>query len=244
MKVLFVGPSLPEAADHVQSAHVRDPAASGDVAKAVLEGATVIGIIDGYFENVASVWHKEILYALSQGVTVIGGASMGALRAAECAAFGMVGVGSVYEGYASGRLVDDDAVGQVHGPAELGYIALSEPLVNIAATLDRLCHRGLISTSENDAVLASATRLFFKARTFAAAIAGAPLGSGRALEIGDLCARHRQDVKREDALSVLMAVETATDTRTPPPGAWQFAETQMWSRLLEAWRRDLAAAAA
>ena len=47
------------------------------MAKAVIEGATVIGLIDGFFENVASVWHKEILFALSEGVQVFGAASMG-----------------------------------------------------------------------------------------------------------------------------------------------------------------------
>ena len=38
-----------------------------------------IGIIDGHFGNVPSVWHKEILFALSKGVEVSGAASMGAL---------------------------------------------------------------------------------------------------------------------------------------------------------------------
>ncbi|MEJ0097006.1 MAG: TfuA-like protein [Bauldia sp.] len=53
------------------------------MSKAVLAGASVIGLVDGVFENVASVWHKEILYALSEGVQVFGAASMGALRAAD-----------------------------------------------------------------------------------------------------------------------------------------------------------------
>ena len=52
-----------------------------------------IGIIDGVFLDVASVWHREILWALSQGVHVFGAASMGALRAAELDGFGMRGVG-------------------------------------------------------------------------------------------------------------------------------------------------------
>ena len=51
-----------------------------------------IGVIDGYFDGVPSVWHKEILWALSQGIRVFGGASMGALRAAELDGFGMTGV--------------------------------------------------------------------------------------------------------------------------------------------------------
>ncbi len=85
MKVVFAGPSLPdrEAAANSGSIDFRAPAALGAVRKAVLAGASVIGLVDGVFENVASVWHKGILYALSEGVQVFGAASMGALRAAE-----------------------------------------------------------------------------------------------------------------------------------------------------------------
>jgi hypothetical protein len=244
MKIVFAGPSLPDAADFAGSAIVRDPAASGDVAKAVLDGATVIGIVDGYFENVASVWHKEILFALSEGVTVIGGASMGALRAAECATFGMIGIGSVFEAYASGDLVDDDAVGQVHGPAELGYVALSEPLVNVTATATALRRQRLISDEECEDILASAKAMFFKTRGFQTILAATSLSSTRASEIRDLCLRHRRDVKREDAMALMSVVEAAPDRRSDPPKGWTFAETQMWTRQLDTWRRERAAAAA
>ena len=94
MKVLFVGPSLPDAAVLCgRTIHVRPPAAHGDVLAAVRAGATAIGIVDGNFEHVAPVWHKEILHALDKGIAVFGAASMGALRAAECHTFGMVGIG-------------------------------------------------------------------------------------------------------------------------------------------------------
>ena len=58
-----------------------------------------IAIIDGYFERMAAVWHKEILVALEKGIAVWGAASMGALRAAELAPFGMVGVGAIYQAF-------------------------------------------------------------------------------------------------------------------------------------------------
>src|SRR5690606_23357386 len=107
MKILFAGPSLPDALRLCAGAvEARPPAAHGDVLAAVRAGATAIGIVDGNFEHVAPVWHKEILYALEAGVTVFGAASMGALRAAECDAFGMIGIGGIYEDYASGRRVD------------------------------------------------------------------------------------------------------------------------------------------
>lgn len=244
MKIIFAGPSLPDAADHAATALVRGPAALGDVAKAVAGGATVIGIVDGYFENVASVWHKEILYALSEGVTVMGGASMGALRAAECTPYGMIGIGAIFGAYAGGALIDDDAVGQVHGPEELGYIALTEPLVNIAATLRRLRDRALVSAAEHDAILAVATAAFFKERTYPKVLAAAPLDSVRRGEIARLVNEFRRDLKREDALALVAAVEAAADARISPPTSWKFTETQMWTRLLDGWRREMAAAAA
>ena len=64
----------------------------------------MIGVIDGYFEVVPTVWHKEILWAMSQGIHVYGAASIGALRAAELAEFGMNGVGQIYQQYRSGEL--------------------------------------------------------------------------------------------------------------------------------------------
>ena len=74
------------------------------------------------------VWHKELLWAMSQGVHVLGAGSIGALRAAEPEAFGMVGEGRIFEAYRSGVLEpyyrpfeDDDEVAVVHAPAELGY---------------------------------------------------------------------------------------------------------------------------
>ena len=62
------------------------PAAQGDIvlaAHAFRPRAMVL--IDGQFEDRPAVRHKEILWALAQGIGMIGAASMGALRAAEIA---------------------------------------------------------------------------------------------------------------------------------------------------------------
>jgi hypothetical protein len=57
--------------------------AQGDVYRAALRAPRAIGIIDGYFERMPSVWHKEILWAMSRGIHVFGSASMGALELAS-----------------------------------------------------------------------------------------------------------------------------------------------------------------
>ena len=97
------------------------------------------------FGNVPSVWHKEILFALKSGVAVCGSSSMGALRAAELHAFGMVGFGWVYRAFRRGVLQDDDEVCVLHAVPELNFEALSEAMVNIRCSLRRMRNRGLIS---------------------------------------------------------------------------------------------------
>jgi hypothetical protein len=70
--------------------------------------------VDGYFERVPAVWHKEVLWAISQGIRVYGSASMGALRAAELSAFGMIGIGKIFEWYRDGVIERDDEVAVAH----------------------------------------------------------------------------------------------------------------------------------
>jgi hypothetical protein len=240
MKAVFVGPTLADlphgrGSDGVE---IRGPAGQGDLTRAVLDGATVIGLIDGIFEHTAAVWHKEILYALSEGVQVFGGASMGALRAAECAPFGMIGIGEVFRRYADLDLVDDDAVGQVHGPAELDYMPLSEPLVNIEATTRALFENDAVTADERDALDVAARRLFFKERTYESVLAETILSASRRAEIALAIGRFRRDVKREDALLLVDRVRAAPDKRVTPPGHWQFAETQIFRRLLQGLRES------
>ena len=127
MKILFAGPSLFGQDFDRSGIDLRPPARQGDIHRAVLDGAEAIGLIDGVFGFVPSVWHKEILFALQQGVRVLGGGSLGALRAAECARFGMEAVGAIANAYASGVRYEDADVCLSHAPAEMDFMPLSEP---------------------------------------------------------------------------------------------------------------------
>ncbi|TMJ43028.1 MAG: hypothetical protein E6G89_02470 [Alphaproteobacteria bacterium] len=136
--IIFAGPTIRKP-DIIRlcDATILPPAAMGDIYRAARQRPRAIGIIDGDFEGAPSVWHKEILWAMAEGIEVFGASSMGALRAAELANFGMCGIGEIFAAYVAGRLEDDDEVAVEHGPAEMNYITLSEPLVNIRATIDR-----------------------------------------------------------------------------------------------------------
>ncbi len=227
MKLVFCGPTLPLlASGEGRKAHpelvLAPPARQGDLLRAVRDGARCIGLVDGLFEHVPAVWHKEILFALSKGVAVFGAASMGALRAAECEAFGMVPVGSIARDYASGRRVDDSDVAQLHGPAELGYPALSVPLVTVEAVLDEALRTGVVNASEHAALDAAARAIFFKHRRWPDILARANLAGRPHLtrEIREIAARINP--KRDDALALIRVLEDHTHAYPAP-------QTQNWS---------------
>ena len=228
MKIVFVGPSLPNAHEMVGTeTEIRPPAVQGDLRRAVDEGATVIGLIDGAFEYVAPVWHKEILYGLSNGVAIYGAASMGALRAAECRAFGMIGVGEIFNDYASGALIDDADVALLHGPQEANYVAVTLPLVNVNATLALCRRRDLISAGEERSIAQRASALFFKVRTWAAIVETCvDMEARRSAELLIILKAHHVDQKRMDALSLLEVVRQAGELRVVP--SFYFNRTSLW----------------
>ncbi|MDK4721011.1 TfuA-like protein [Rhizobium sp. CNPSo 3968] len=227
MKVFFVGPSLPDAEAYADSTMViRPPACQGDVMRALEEGATAIGLIDGQFEFVAPVWHKELLFALSRGIPVFGAASMGALRAVECRAYGMVGVGRIFDDYASGRREEDADVALLHGPAELGYPALSVPLVNVDATIEAAISQGIIGRQEALQLSQAARRIFFKDRTWKRIAEAADMDTG---QVRALVAKAWTDQKRLDAIELVHALAEAS--LQAHKWGWSFNATPLWRKL-------------
>ncbi|RAX40955.1 TfuA-like protein [Rhizobium tropici] len=227
MKVFFVGPSLPDAEAYADSTMViRPPACQGDVMRALEEGATAIGLIDGQFEFVAPVWHKELLFTLSRGIPVFGAASMGALRAVECRAYGMVGVGRIFDDYASGRREEDADVALLHGPAELGYPALSVPLVNVDATIEAAISQGIIGRQEALQLSQAARRIFFKDRTWKRIAEAADMDTG---QVRALVAKAWTDQKRLDAIELVHALAEAS--LQAHKWGWSFNATPLWRKL-------------
>ncbi len=231
-RIVFAGPSLPPdiAAEH-SDIDFRPPARQGDVYKAALENPDAIGIVDGYFEGVPSVWHKEILFALSHGIPVFGAASMGALRAAELDVHGMIGVGAIYEAYRDGVYEDDDEVAVLHGPAEAGFPAVTVPMVNVRATLDAAVDAGVISRAEADKHTAAAKAVHYKDRTWAAALAGAS-------DLIDWASDNAVDQKRVDALALLTAIK---DDLRDRPADQDFSWTYAFQRAARAWSNAIPA---
>lgn len=192
----------------------------------------LIAIIDGFFENQTSVWHKEILYLMSQGIKVFGAASMGALRAAELHLYGMVGVGEVYKGYVSGVLEDDDEVTVSHGPLELGYPMASEAMVNIRCTIESALYEDVISRKISDLFIKTAKETFYKDRNYGRVIRSC-IDSGQANE----CDFARFYIwiqskvinqKKRDALALMDVISDFNDTLHAP--CFDFNDTMVWHR--------------
>lgn len=207
--IVYLGPTMPvaQAREILPEADFRPPAAQSDILSAVEQDSpAAIVLIDGVFTQSLSVWHKEILYALERGVAVYGSSSMGALRVAETAAYGAVGHGAIYQGYAAGELTDDDEVAVMHATAEHGFSCLSDAMVNIRATLAAAARAGVIGADDHDALVSLAKARFFPERTYAALFADATAAGLDA----DLLAGLREfvrsdgiDQKRLDAISLL-----------------------------------------
>ena len=165
--LVFLGPTLrlPEAQAALDAVYLQ-PVAQGDIllaAHAFRPRAMVI--IDGQFEDRPSVRHKEILWALAQGIVVIGAASMGALRAAELGPYGMIGVGLIFRWYRRWVLTPDDAVAVQSGPAELGFPPVTDALIDLQRTFSHLIRLGHISAAQRDSLTETARRMNFRDRS-------------------------------------------------------------------------------
>ncbi|MGJ5204472.1 TfuA-like protein [Bradyrhizobium sp. HKCCYLR20261] len=245
--IVFTGPTLhPRDAALEFEAEYLPPVQQGDVYRAALKKPAAIGIIDGYFEQVPSVWHKEILWAMANGIHVFGSASMGALRAAELCAFGMEGVGKVFAAYRDGLFEADDEVALIHGPAELGFPALSEPLVNMRFTLRKAVTHGVISETSRLILETLAQASFYPERSYPALLHSARAdGRLAARDIDALEAwlpDHRIDQKREDALEMLRTMRRRmADEVKPKTVDYAFEHTQLWDGLMRDAERSAAA---
>lgn len=216
--VVFLGPTLPQSeAAALLPCFVRPPARRGDIYRVLAEGYTTIVLIDGEFHGCPSVWQREIADALAEGAIVHGASSMGAIRAAELHSFGMIGHGKIFEWYREGAIVADDEVALGYGPPELGYPALSEPLVNIRATLQAATPE-VIAPEERDQVIEFIKGKYFLERSFAALIETGPAAgwpAERRHRLAQFLHQARIDQKREDAVLALTAVANTVCKRGP-----------------------------
>jgi hypothetical protein len=237
-RFVFLGPSLPlaQAQALCPQAEFLPPVALGDLFDLVhtrrAKAGDVVAIVDGLFEQVPAVWHKEILFALERGVHVWGASSMGALRAAELQPFGMRAVGRIAAAFVDGQLEDDDEVVVAHATAEQGFRSLSQAMVSLRFGLQSLLAAGQLELGAHDALVAHAKALHYSDRGWAAVLAHAKSLGRPPAEISALKALARQpDAKAQDAMLLLREL-SATPVLPAFVPAFTLERTAFWQALV------------
>lgn len=200
---VFMGMSLPHGeARKILKAEYHPPVRRGDL-PALPSDTRFVGIVDGVFQSESSVGHREILELMKKGVTVVGGGSMGALRAMELEDMGMIGVGRVFHMYHDGVIEGDDEVALVFDPEDC--TPLSEPLVNIRHFLAEAVRRDVLEEGEADEIIAEMRALFYPRRNYAELmkIASQRLDDVTVLALNKMLEAESFDLKRMDAIEVL-----------------------------------------
>ncbi len=200
--IIFTGPSLSaQEASQILDADYRGPVQRDDILKALHESPDIIGIIDGVFHQQPAVSHREIMEALKKGVIVVGGSSMGALRASELDDLGMVGVGYVYNQYKSGAIESDDDVAVVFTPDT--FEQLSDALVSVHYNLQKAHEKGLINAAQLELLVNTAKKIFYPKRTYKKIFNDSNLDLKIIERLDEFITNENCDIKREDALKVL-----------------------------------------
>lgn len=244
---VYLGPSLPRAdAQALLDAVYLDPIAMGDLYTLVRTRAKSgdrVAIVDGFFEQVPAVWHKEILYAIESGIAVYGASSMGALRAAELHPFGMQGVGRVFEAYRDLLIEDDDEVAVAHATREEGYRSLSTAMVSIRFGLERLLTTGRLGVEQHDRLCAYAKAQHYNVRSWADTYAYA-LGIGLSEDVLEAIREvsDEPDAKAQDAMALLRHLAERGDAPEPlPQPDFVLEQTGLWRDLMQSQEARIAA---
>ena len=199
--IVYLGLSIQEdEAREILDADYRSPVKRGDILKAISEKPDVIGIIDGVFHHSPAVAHKEIMKALNMGITVVGGSSMGALRASELDDLGMVGIGYVYRQYRSGAITSDDDVALSFDP--VNKVPISEALVNVDYKLDLAVKEEIITGEDRDYVHNIAKEIYYPKRSLQNIFSKVEMEDKKKTKLIDFMLKEK-DIKYLDAIEVL-----------------------------------------
>lgn len=208
--VVYTGTSISHSdARKILDADYRPPVKRHDIVRLIKSPPDIIGIIDGVFFDSAAVAHREIIEALKMGITVVGGGSMGALRASELEPYGMIGVGRIYEMYRDGIIESDDEVAVTFDGETLE--PLSVPLVNVRMTAERAQVMRILTKEQASAIVDITRKLFYPERNYRDIINECAkkgiFADSEKEKLLDFFKNHEVDVKRQDAVLVLEKIK-------------------------------------
>ena len=160
--IVYTGLSISfDEAKSILEADYKGPIKRGDLNQLLEteDNIDIIGIIDGLFHQSPAVAHKEILKALDMNITVVGGASMGALRACELYPYGMIGIGHIFEDYKNGTIESDDDVAVSLDPES--YEQLSDSWINMKYNFNKACADNVITDEEKKELLDTSKNIYY-----------------------------------------------------------------------------------
>ena len=202
--VIYTGLSISfNEAKAILDADYRPPVKRGDIYRLLEENDNidVIGIIDGVFHQSPAVAHKEILKALKEDITVVGGASMGALRACELYPFGMIGVGNIFNDYKTGVIDSDDDVAVALNPDTLEQ--MSESWINIKYNLDLAKESRIITDDDEKELLSIAKDTYYPKRSFEYTFKKSSLSPEKITSLTNYINTNKFDITHDDAQKVI-----------------------------------------
>lgn len=166
--IIFIGPSLgPEKARRILEADYRPPAKKGDLLRlAGLETVVnIVGLVDGLFLQDYPPTPIEVYQlAIKKNMVLVGGASLGALRAVELEKFGMVGIGKIFELYKRGKIHADDEVAVTF--SEDRQVLQSEAMIDIRFNLFLAQRKKIIDEVTKRTIAKVAKSTYFPYRNY------------------------------------------------------------------------------
>jgi TfuA protein len=166
--IIFLGPSLMlEKAKAILDADYKPPAKKGDLLAllGLSDTKRVIGLIDGLFLQDYPPTPIEVYSILvRKNLTVVGGASLGALRAVELEKFGMIGIGKVFELFKNGIIDADDEVAVTFDRSN--HKVQSEAMIDIRFNLFIAQRKRIIDADTKRALAKVAKDTYFPFRNY------------------------------------------------------------------------------
>jgi ribosomal protein S12 methylthiotransferase accessory factor len=193
----------------LSAAIVAPPVQRGDIYTDIKQGVNRILILDGRFHQSLSVSPSELMDALRRGIRVYGASSMGALRAVELEAYGMVGCGEIFEHIRDQDAFRDDYLGQVFSEEDPGLQARSVTYVEFYLNLVELRARRQIGQATFDRLCSFYRDLHYSERdlaTLASRIRGCCRNAKPLLRAAEIALAQMDRPKRRDALAALRLV--------------------------------------
>ena len=164
---------------------------------------------------------------------------MAVLRAAELEAFGMVGVGRLFEAYRDGLLEDDDEVAVMHlGLASEDFAQVTEAMVDIRATIERAVASEVIKHSMAKSLEKIAKLLHYSDRNYPKILELACANKVSKVEVLPLQKwlgnGGRVSIKRADAVELVGLVNNYIENgQQRQPVKYELEKTRVWQQVLK-----------